>query len=851
LREEFHKMNIFKKKERNETVAGFQAERIVSEDISLNVAFASLVNRYSENLKDKFTSSDIISRFHIKDRELQKILSKWIAELVEASELDLIMTGKNENGDFMFMRGELFDRVLKNKLNQLDNLLNENQTYAFLQEISGSKDVNLSLLRSEIERKMNPLVRFDEGSRNMPVILNLCKYIIPETNVFINDEILQKYDLTPQKIETESKKVKKIMFSATSKNKEGDAEDIIVTAFSMLLQEAGKLILTREDIEKTRAYRVFFSSMAFETLQKLAKIVYKYSPLTGNDFISFYPENWLDIKIISEQIEKEGELSPAMTIDELVKQRYAFLTEPEIATMKKIMAINNPQITEGQTGDVSPEDDFPEKGEIEPIPIETLQYEAEDTIPKKTELRPFPNPENPVKTESIISIFPEDNGTETGNKSVKKNDKLKKKKKFEPSEPLKFLDSMIVNENSKENIGIKRAEAKYDRSGNGTFNIKAGDLNPDLFNKSEKHFLIRILDSTMVESGYYSHEEDGEFGEFTDKLRSVEWFEIQREGSGIIIRRNPYYDPIIFTRLRREIEEGFLEETGEIATEETEDSKTDTMAEQEIIPAEKSTENSEEDFKSERIDITEEGQKTDSVQKQPVLNGEIFSINAGGDESTDTSTQSNTVDFTETEGDYDKADDSLLSGLLIDDSSINKDHLQKKEIISTNDSVDEDDRMDFYIKSESSKKASEETDSQEIFEIIKNNFNTESYGSNEVETEKSPPSDFSQGSTEGNVNEPERMNDINTETPAEDEDSDEENILEGKIISVLTEDEEKWLKIEMMSKMLGFELRDGLAYRPDIAIFDDSYKHLEPIARNSGALIMNLDQFMKRIGLTH
>jgi ABC-type proline/glycine betaine transport system ATPase subunit len=48
---------------------------------------------------------------------------------------------------------------------------------------------------------------------------------------------------------------------------------------------------------------------------------------------------------------------------------------------------------------------------------------------------------------------------------------------------------------------------------------------------------------------------------------------------------------------------------------------------------------------------------------------------------------------------------------------------------------------------------------------------------------------------------------------------------------------------------MNFELRDGLAYKPEIAVFDEGFSHLEPIARNTDAIIMHIDEFMRLLGL--
>jgi hypothetical protein len=73
--------------------------------------------------------------------------------------------------------------------------------------------------------------------------------------------------------------------------------------------------------------------------------------------------------------------------------------------------------------------------------------------------------------------------------------------------------------------------------------------------------------------------------------------------------------------------------------------------------------------------------------------------------------------------------------------------------------------------------------------------------------------------------------------------------LKGKIISLLTENEEYRIKIELISKTMLFELRDSLAYRPDIAVFDQDFEYLIPIAKNTGIQVLMLKTFLQYLGI--
>ncbi len=74
--------------------------------------------------------------------------------------------------------------------------------------------------------------------------------------------------------------------------------------------------------------------------------------------------------------------------------------------------------------------------------------------------------------------------------------------------------------------------------------------------------------------------------------------------------------------------------------------------------------------------------------------------------------------------------------------------------------------------------------------------------------------------------------------------------LRGKIISVLTDNEELSVKIGLLSGITGFELRDSLAYMPDIAVFDRDFEYLMPIAKNTGVKVYMMHEFLKLLGLS-
>ena len=74
--------------------------------------------------------------------------------------------------------------------------------------------------------------------------------------------------------------------------------------------------------------------------------------------------------------------------------------------------------------------------------------------------------------------------------------------------------------------------------------------------------------------------------------------------------------------------------------------------------------------------------------------------------------------------------------------------------------------------------------------------------------------------------------------------------LQGKIITVLTDNEELNAKIGLLSGMTGFELRDSLAYWSDIAVFDRDFEYLIPIAKNTGMKIYLMRDFLRLLGLS-
>lgn len=675
--------------------------------------FCELIHDTCSQLKNKFTSKDIHKKLKIRNNPLKKILNEWVISSIIHNKIELINTGKNKNGEITFMTWSYFKKALQQKTSVLDFQLDENKTYLFLREISQTDDPNVEQLTRKIENFSSPLIRFDKGSRNTPIILNLYKNIVPLRLVTVTQSVVDALASESHEV-SESQKAKKVILKEGRTNKKGyDNQSIVISAFSLMITEIGKLVFTKEDIINSRGYKVYFNSLDFEIIKDLIKTVYPFSPYLENNYICLFPENWLDIKRIQKQILEEDPES-------FLRNNYPYINDGEIKTL--LLILNQKPTHEIQSYDTGDAQTSPEKQADE----KKKHSEHKDT--------------SDIKIASV---------------------KQKKVQKHIESEPLKFLDEIIHRENGNESSNEKLATNINPKSPKEILN--------ELDNEA-KHFLLRILDSTNMKSGYYSHSiNDEKFKSFIETLKETDLFSIEVNELSYIINRNSTVNDSRFKLLREELDNSILENNKEPKEVMKEEPK-------EVIK---------EEVKEEPKEVVKEKvnfEKFEITDKQDDFDDFIL----------DQRSQVNKTDETKSSEPVNEDDDTL--------------------IIINNDEIEEPLKMV----------------EKEIDEIVENNFNKEPFD----EAPANAHSSVEDNETIKTTHEPENL-----------------QFLTGKVISVLTENEEKYLTIELISRSLGFQLRDGLAYKPDIAVLEESYRHLAPIAENSGAFVMPMKKFLNLIDL--
>ncbi len=693
--------------------------------------FAAFLDKLIKNKKERFNSKYLFKQLKVKNKELLSILTQWIDQLIIQDKVNLIHMGKDKRDETVYMTKDSFFESLKHQLLSLDFLLDENGTYSFLSDISGTQNPNSELLVNKIQQLTCPLVRFDKGSRNAPIMFNLYKIFVPERMINISDLMIEKYT-TEKKPFSESEQVKKMMFRGGKKQHQVySIYHIMLTALSYLLIEKGKLILTKKEVIDSRVYKVFFNSPDFSVFTNLIKKVYPFNPYISGDFISFYPENWLDI----DQIKKQSKTD---TSNDFIRNNFIFLAKDEIKTLEQLLCLK--QLQTKHKAVANEKDIATQKGNE---PDSLIKGASKEEIDQKKE-----------KPSKIIANL--------GNL---------KKKKTQLSKPLTFLNEIITKENENRNDDFKEIKQK---------NQEKQNIVPDEsmieqlhhLDKIQKHYLLRILDSTKVESGYYDHAiTDEEFKQLIEKISKSNLFLINESNKRYYVKRKHPIEDDSYKTLREKLEESIM-----------------------------NNENKEKDQKLNKT-VKSELLKPKDIKKE----------------------SKNTRDK-EPRG-------SLLDDLLVNDNS----ESEVKEELKSNPSNDEEEALSIN-NNEKAKK------SEDGFDI--DNIDHESFFEISEDHPEKPKLEN-------------RPKTINSELQKEEEilnttfeEDLKENGLDGKIISVLTDNQEKWLKIKMLSEEIGFELRDGLAYKPEIAVFDEGFSHLEPIAKNTGAIIMHIDEFMSRLGLS-
>jgi len=735
--------------------------------------FKELLEKILVNKKGLFTLRYIQQRLKVGNKDLMEVLAQWIDILIEQDEIDLINVGKDKNNVIVYMTKSHFEQIMKDSFINADYIVDENSTYTIFTQTTKTQNPNTDMLVKKIEKYFQPLVRFDKGSRNVPIMFNLFKLFVPERLINISNDMME--NITSEQIGIQkNRKIKKSVFKAKKvEQHDNNAGEIILTALSYLLLEKGKLILSKSEIEDSRGYKVFFNAPDFSVFMNLVKKVYPFNPFVCDQFISFYPENWLDITRIKNQIIQEDPQS-------FFQHHFEFLAANEVSTLFKLIKTNH---SLNQTK--------------KPTIIEKYDEVKEETknIAQETNLRkPVQEKENQQKPVEIAKMIKE--------KILKEKPKgeNQKKKKVQTSEPLTFLNEIIHKEsgnNQSEENSITKLDVEKEEENDQEHLIDRIHL----LNKKEMHHLLMILDSTKINSGYYLHSaKDEVFNSFIKQNNLSELFTISDTKEGYRIKRKYSVEDNQYQILREQIENSILGSFNDL---------------------EQSSPEIKELNLSQNID---EKNAESENQKEELIGTSLldhFLIEDFSESKPEKVVQKNTITTESDEGTFEIDENENASS-------------EPSDLLSIDDHSDEDVNHYFGIADEDVLSPKEPDKMYNEMTGIDNhpeNFHSDLFIENNEESAEKPPE--------------------KAETTAKQPTSFTENTnqLSGKVISVLTEDQEKWLKIKMLSEVIGFELRDGLAYKPEIAVFDEGFSHLEPIAKSTGATIMNIKEFVNLLGL--
>ncbi len=711
---------------------------------NMETRFRELLNKLLLNKKGQFNSTYLFKHLKVKNKELILILTEWIDQLIKNEKVDLIDTGKNKKDETLFMTKDFFLERLKQRLLTSDFLSDENTTLSFLSSVTETQNINRDLLVDKIQKFLCPLIKFAKGSRDVPIMFNLYKIFVPERMINISEQMMENIG-SEAKSFSESKQVKKMMFKS-GKNQQHvfSNHQIILTAFSYILLEKGKLILTKNEITNSRGYKVFFNSPKFYVFTDLIQRIYPFKPYAKDDLISFYPENWIDIDQIKLQIKNEKP-------EDFLQNNFDFLDKEEIITLKNVLTTNH----------------HPSEVKKDMIDKQESSYILKDdnNNTKKVDFEKSDLKE----TKKKLSV------------ELVKNQKPanQKKKKAKKSEPLNFLNEIIYKERES-NQPKERTQDITNESKKDLSSTKSLIDRFDHFDKRDKHFLLCILDSTKIESGYYTHSyRDEKFQLFIEKISSSELFAVESKDEKYYLKRALPVSDAKYKLLKEKLEESII----------------DSENKESLIADEKTN-----DFNSQKSnDFEKEKNKTTISENQ----------------------------------------DSLLEDLVLNDKPKSNEIMSKE----TNDVINED-HLESLIIEENNK--DQKTDAIDLADVDHERF-FEISDNDEEENKKTIGSEsLPENTIESRIP---KTKELGEETTDSSEDKTVDYELTGKIISVLTDDQEKWLKIKMLSEEMGFELRDGLAYKPEIAVFDEGFYHLEPIARNTDAMIMHIEEFMRLLSL--
>ena len=856
-------------------------------DDTLKKEFARFLRDYFSEGKEKIVSDETMAAdWKIGHKEVRNLLKRMVLSLVHESEareqemipeggeaslkpvhLGFTEIGQDTKGRHLFASLNTLKNLLKRVFSRLPTLLNENETYQAFQELTGEKDIDPARLKTVIPA-YTPLIRFFENNRGGAATLNLFRFLYPEREVFVSKNLVETVALKTAFFREE----KKGLFSKKERPGTIDSRGIIETAFALTFSEIGRLIIPLKELYDQKAFRSYFEEDRLQTfIEKEIQSFYTHQPTIKDGVLNLFPENWIDLESVAKELKQKT--AEGIDPNRWLKERYPFLNKAEIGTLLTLFVspasktIPSSKLEEGVL-ELSPSDESEMLTALTMLEQENETKNHSEKEEKKNDAREsvekgqkkMPGPVNKTESdhETSSGSLSEDQNWTTDALSRPRAGREKETRKADDiqdsdgEEGLMNLFKVQDHEMSLSELPVAPPEKKMayeseDRS-DGGFNEDIEDLmkrltvtneivsEPELKEVAEPVSSVSEEnrgDTTQIRE--ISIESDLPLLEPLENKQEFMRFEAENDGKEIDLPQKTPVDPSLqqevvseslepsenTTKISRlDVESDSEEikhpqETRDDSSLERESaSESLRTIEDELKITRFETEENEEaiEILGETRDDSDQMPNTDVESLKPVIENiakNDFEIVIGSEE----------IEFEPDSGETENKPGGLPPLAILTGIETFGPEETEPELLATDFSVDDEFQNITFL---------------EPPQTLQSDFAVEELSKESAEKieEAVPP-------IRKDISVPSR-------TPSEETAPG----LRGKIISVLTDNEELSVKIGLLSGITGFELRDSLAYMPDIAVFDRDFEYLMPIAKNTGVKVYMMHEFLKLLGLS-
>ncbi len=795
--------------------------------------FTEYLSEVSNSFKGTFTSSDLMGRFKLGDKKFREIVALLIEEIVENGKIKLFSPGKNKSGDSIYMGWKYFEIKLMENFSNAKSILDENETYGIFEKITGCKEPEMKNVLKFIENYTS-MIRFDERSRSGPVMLNLYRFILPSQEVFVTQDTMNLMYVRP--FGDESKEEKPSFFSKRKKSVSSGvtSTDMVKTAFSLMFEDLGQIVILKDELFDSPSFRRYFANIDLKrTFDEILKSVYDYGVTIDERLISLFPENWLDIENISRQIDKIESGEKESVIKNMLMQ-YSFVNEKETETLIKYFLTPARGKNLLESFSVNYGQQLDDKGET--IFESETPWNLEDEAIKSPKFE-----ESQQKNSGDSAVFENIFKSETP-ENLEMEEETNENSEFTESQQEVSGDPVVFEiKDSEDRVGISGREI-YTPEEELSFGNDNLNNYPDY---------KEINSAETSDSDELSDESDGTgkrlYDDYAGETSAVEknasvkgdtyFTELENSGNDIVFSEKGTHSEIENT----DVPEGknkpssdedlnFLIDDASYKSQMHKDEEEYDIAGASSSSVSELNEHAEllsDDFNMIKEGTNSFAEGTNSVTEKEAEPADFkFKANIpvdGGIETTETEYTDRLYDFID---DADRENRFLLIRILdalsIDEGYYDMDILcidTAEKLSETGVFVYKD--MDSFVRIFRNSNLS-----YDYFMDLKDKLNDKIMSEEEKR----------------------RITGANKNTGGET-DIDDIKSLCGKSITFITVDEDLRDKVERIGMEIGFEIFDGLAYKPDFAVFDKESEYLVPIAKNSEIPVMDFLKFKKMLNL--